>query len=123
VDPSRHVTFALADARARAEAPIPGGEEVLPDVPREEAEREATDRVRRAIAPSSALYASIDVRIKAAVLVWLPLYVVRYRYAGEANDGIASEYHVAISARDGSLVSERRPPVLASLASKLRALF
>lgn len=123
IDPSRRVTFALSDARPFGEAPMPEGEVVQPDRTREEAEAEATDRVRRAIAPSSALYASIDVRIKAAVLVWLPLYVVRYRYAGEANDGIASEYHVAISARDGTLVSERRPPVLASLASKLRALF
>ncbi len=123
IDPSEKAVVDLADARAYAESAIDDAERVDPDVPRAEAEAEASERLRRLVAPSSALYASIDVRIRSASIVWLPVYVVRYRYAGEANGGIPSEYHVAISARDGALVSERRPPLLGSLASKLRAFF
>jgi hypothetical protein len=123
IDPSAKATIDLADARPLASAPIDDGERVDPDVTRDEAEAEATDRLRRLVAPSSALYASIEVRIRSAALVFVPLYVVRYRYGGEANQGVIGEYHAAISARDGVLVSERRPPLLGSLASKLRALF
>lgn len=123
IDPSEKAVVDLADARRYDEAPVGDAERVDPDVPRAEAEAEASERLRRLVAPSSALYASIDVRIRSASLVWLPVYVVRYRYAGEANGGIASEYHAAISARDGALVSERRPPLLGSIASKLRSLF
>lgn len=123
IDPSEKARIELADAKPLAALPIDDAERVDPDVTRAEAEAEATDRFRRLVAPASALYASIDVRIRSAALVWLPLYVVRYRYAGEANDGVPSEYHAAISARDGALVSERRPPLLGSIASKLRSLF
>jgi hypothetical protein len=123
VDPSAKAKIDLADARALAASPIDASERVDPDVTRAEAEAEATDRLRRLVAPASAVYASIDVRIRSAALVFLPLYVVRYRYAGEANAGVTSEYHAAISARDGDLVSERRPPLLGSLASKLRSWF
>jgi hypothetical protein len=123
MDPSQKAKLELRDARPLTELPIDDRERVEPDVTRAEAEAEATDRLRRMVAPQSALYASIDVRIRSAALVWLPVYVVRYRYAGEANDGVPTEYHVAISARDGALVSERRPPLLGSLASKLRSFF
>ena len=128
IDPSAKAKLDIADARPHrdgvlADASIDNAERVDPDVTRDEAETEARDRFRRMVAPSSALYASIDVRIRSASLVWLPLYVVRYRYAGEANAGIATEYHAAISARDGALVSERRPPLVGSIASKLRAFF
>ena len=123
IDPSGKARLELSDAKRVADAPIEDRERVDPDVTRAEAEAEATDRFRRLVAPERALYASIDVRIRSAALVWLPVYVVRYRYGGEANDGVPTEYHVAISARDGALVSERRPPLLGSIASKLRALF
>ncbi len=123
IDPSAKARIDLADAKPIADRPIDDTEWVDPDVTRADAEAEATDRFRRMVAPSSALYANIDVRIRSAALVWLPLYVVRYRYAGDANGGVPSEYHVAISARDGALVSERRPPLLGSIASKLRSLF
>jgi hypothetical protein len=123
IDPSHKAVIDLADARPVAELSIDQAERVVPDLPRADAEAEAHDRFRRLVAPSNALYAKIDVRIRTAALVWLPLYVVRYRYAGEANQGVPGEYHVAISARDGKLVSERRPPLLASLASRVRAFF
>lgn len=123
IDPSQHAAIDLADARPLADLPIDESERVVPDLPRVDAESEAHDRFRRLVAPSNALYAKIDVRIRTAALVWLPLYVVRYRYAGEANQGVPGEYHVAISARDGKLVSERRPPLLASLASRVRSFF
>ena len=123
IDPSQKAKLELRDAKRLTELPIEDRERVEPDVTRADAGAEATDRFRRMVAPQSALYASIDVRIRSAALVWLPLYVVRYRYAGEANDGVPTEYHVAISARDGALVSERRPPLLGSLASKLRSFF
>jgi hypothetical protein len=123
IDPSEKAKLELRDAKPLADAPIADHERVDPDVTRADAEAEATSRFRRMVAPQRALYASIDVRIRSAALVWLPVYVVRYRYAGEANDGVATEYHVAISARDGALVSERRPPLLGSIASKLRSFF
>lgn len=123
VDPSEKARLEITDAKPLADRPIDDAERVDPDVTRAEAEAEATDRFRRLVAPSRALYASIDVRIRSAALVWLPVYVVRYRYAGEANAGVPSEYHVAISARDGALVSERKPPLLGSIASKLRSFF
>lgn len=123
IDPSAKAKIELNDARPLAEASIDERERVDPDVTRAAAEAEATDRLRRLVAPSNALYASIDVRIRSAALVWLPVYVVRYRYGGEANDGVPTEYHAAISGRDGALVSERRPPLLGSIASKLRSLF
>jgi hypothetical protein len=123
IDPSAKAAVELRDAKPLVDGAVPETECVRPDVTRAEAEADATDRFRRMVAPQSALYASIDVRIRSAALVFLPVYVVRYRYAGEANGGVASEYHVAISARDGALVSERRPPLLGSIASKLRSLF
>ena len=123
IDPSEKAKLELRDGKPLADAPIDPSERVEPDVTREQAEAEATDRFRRMVAPSNALYANIDVRIRSAALVFLPVYVVRYRYAGEANAGVATEYHVAISARDGALVSERRPPLLGSIASKLRSFF
>lgn len=123
IDPSEKAKLELADAKRLGDVPALDAERVEPDVTRAEAEAEATDRFRRLVAPSSALYASIDVRIRSAALVWLPVYVVRYRYGGDANGGVATEYHVAISGRDGALVSERRPPLLGSIASKLRSFF
>ncbi len=123
IDPSQRASIDLADARLAADLPVDELERVVPDVTREDAESVAHDRFRRMVAPSNALYAKIDVRIRSASMVWLPLYVVRYRYAGEATHGVPGEYHVAISARDGKLVSERRPPLLASLASRVRSLF
>lgn len=121
-DPSAKATIERADARPIAEVEIPDAERVVPDVPRERAEEDARAKLRRLGEPRQALYASVEVRITATQLVWLPMWIVRYRYAGEATAGAESEYHSAISARTGKVVSERHPPALASIASRLRRL-
>lgn len=121
-DPSSKATIERADVRPLVEVEIPEAEKVLPDVPKERAEEDARAKLRRLGQPSSALYAQVDVRITASQLVWLPMWIVRYRYKGEATGGAESEYHSAISARTGAVVSERHPPALASIASRLRRL-
>ncbi len=121
-DPSANATIERADARPIAEVTIPEAERVVPDVPKERADEEARAKLRRLGEPRQALFASVEVRITASQLVWLPMWVVRYRYAGEATGGAESEYHAAVSARTGKVVSERHPPALASLASRLRRL-
>lgn len=123
IDPCDKLTIASSDMLPLAEHPIPERERVVPDVPREDAEEEARARFRRRGEASHALYSQVDVRIRSGVLVYYPLYVVRYVYAGEATSGAEHVYHAAVSARTGKTVSTRHPPIVASVASKLRRLF
>lgn len=123
VDPSARVRIARADLVPIADAPIDDAERVVPDVPRERAEEEAENRLRRRGEPGHALYAKVDVRIRASALVYYPLYVVRYRYAGEATQGAEGVFHAAVSARSGELASESHPPALRALAGRFRRLF
>lgn len=121
-DPSAKATIERADARPLAEVAMQEPERVVPDVPKERAEEEARAKLRRLGEPRQALFASVEVRITSSQLVWLPMWIVRYRYAGEATGGAESEYHAGVSARTGKVVSERHPPAFASLASRLRRL-
>jgi hypothetical protein len=123
VDPSAKVKIDRADLVQLSEHPIDDAERVVPDVDRETAEEEARLRFRRRGEPGHALYAKVDVRIKQTTLVYYPLYVVRYRYAGEATEGVEGVYHAAISARNGELASAHHPPALRAIAGKLRRLF
>lgn len=121
-DPSTKATIERADARPYGEVDIPDAERVIPDVPLAQAEDEARNKLRRLGEPRQALFSTVDVKITSRQLVWLPMWIVRYRYAGEATRGAESEYHAAISARTGAVVSERHPPAFASFASRLRRL-
>ncbi|MDQ3037719.1 MAG: hypothetical protein M3Y87_35325 [Myxococcota bacterium] len=123
VDPSAKLRIARSDLVALEESPIDDRERVEPDVPHEHAEEEARNRLRRRGEPSQALYAKVDVRIRASALVYYPLFVVRYRYAGEATQGAEGTFHAAISARTGELASAHHPPALRSIDSRFRRLF
>lgn len=123
VDPSAKVRIARSDLVAIEDAPIEDRERVDPDVSREVAEEEARNRLRRRGEPNQALYAKVDVRIRASALVYYPLFVVRYRYAGEATQGAEGIFHAAISARTGEVASAHHPPALRSVASRFRRLF
>lgn len=123
IDPSARVSVPSADMVPLSEHPIDERERVAPDVTREAAEEEARAQLRRRGEARSALYSKVDVRIKSAALVWYPLYVVRYVYAGEATGGAEHVFHAAISARTGKLASAHHPPALASVASKIKRLW
>lgn len=123
IDPSEKVHIAKADLTPLAESPIDEAERIDPDLAREEAEEEARLRLRRRGEPGQAFYAKVDVRIRSVALVYYPLYVVRYRYAGEATQGAEGIYHAAISARTGELASAQHPPALRAVMGKLRRLF
>lgn len=105
-----------------ASADLGGVPRVEPDLPREEAEKRARKILKRQGEPHSALYAKVDVDIGDAMLCYYPLWVVRYRYRGEAVD--AEEiFFVAVSGSTGKVVAAHHPSALKSLGGKLRGLF
>src|SRR5262249_51469612 len=91
VDPSKKVKISLDEMTPRQDHPIGEGELVLPDVSRVDAEREATERLRRKVQPSTALYSRFETRVRSAVLCHYPLWVLRYRYRGEAARDLGPE--------------------------------
>ncbi len=122
-DPSPKVTLAIGDLTPRRDLTLDG--EVLdPDVPRDAVEAEVGDRLRRRVVPSGALVSTFEVRVRSALLVHYPLWLRRYRYEGEAVGAEGTvEGHVAVSARDGRVLSERHPSAVRSLAGRVRRLF
>lgn len=123
-DPSKSLTLPLDALASKLTHPITEGEELAPDVSRDEAEREASATLRRSVQPNSALYADADVRIRSAVLCHYPIWLRRYRYEGEATgSGGAFEGHVAISAVDGRVLSAKHPPAWRSVVGRVKKLF
>jgi hypothetical protein len=120
VDPSGAAKIARGDLRPYEGAPPPDDARIVPDVAPAAAEEEAQLRLRRRGEPAAALYANVEVKIRAVDLVFLPLWVVRYHYAGEASEGAESEYHAAVSAHSGDVVSQRHPPLLGSVMSRVK---
>ncbi|MCA9607190.1 MAG: hypothetical protein KC619_16400 [Myxococcales bacterium] len=96
---------------------------VLPDLPREDATDAAELALRRRGEPSSALIAHVRTNISDARLVFYPLYVVRYRYGGEASDGGPSIYFAAVSGTTGKVVASRHPSAFKSVVGRLGRLF
>jgi hypothetical protein len=123
IDPCDKIRIESSDMSRLADHAIPDEERVLPDIDREDAEHEARARFRRRGESRQAIYSNVEVRIRSGELVYYPLYVVRYVYAGEATSGAEHVYHAAVSARTGETASTHHPPMLASLASKVRKLF
>jgi hypothetical protein len=121
IELSERARIARGDLRRFSEVAPPEEECIEPDVDRAAAEEEATLRLRRRGEPRQALYASVDVKIRSAELCFQPLWVVRYLYAGEASEGKESTYHAAISGHSGELLSERHPPLLGSVLSRIKA--
>jgi hypothetical protein len=117
VDPTEKLEIGLEEMIPRSLYEPEEGEMVAADVTRTDAETEAVERLRRRVQPQSALYAKFDARVRTSALAWVPLWVARYRYRGEAARTAApEECHVAVSARTGQILSARHP-------SKMRAAF
>jgi hypothetical protein len=123
-DPTARLEIAPRELVPRQRGRAVEGELIAPDVSRPEAEREASDRLRQKVEPSQALYSKFDAHVRAAQLVHYPLWVLRYRYSGEARkDAAPEECHVAVSARTGKIVSAHHPSALRSVAEKVKGWF
>ena len=112
----------LEEMIPRASHRIAGGEVVQPDVSRAMAERDAMDRILRAVQPRSALYAKYEPKVKSAAFCHYPLYVVRYHYAGHAKRSAGEVFHVVVSGRSGKIVGSHHPSAVRALARKFRQL-
>ncbi len=94
-----------------------------PDVPKELAEQECAHRVRAAMRPANAIYARAEADVRSIALVHVPLWVMRYRYDGEAVPGLAEEFHVIIDGTWGRVLSEKHPSRFRSVLAKAKRLF
>ncbi len=123
-DPSKSLTLPLDVMASKLTHPITEGEELAPDVSRDEAVAEAAARVRREVQPARAIYRDVDVRVRSAALCHVPVWLRRYRYAGEAaRGGEVEECHVALAAWDGRVLSERHPSAMRAIAGRVKRLF
>jgi hypothetical protein len=124
-DPTEKLAIDRAELIPRAALKAPREGDVLAaDVPRADAEREACERLRRSIQAGDALFSKYEAKVRATLFCQYPLWVQRYRYRGEASDGLATdECHVAISARSGKVVSARHPSALRSAFAKIKKWF
>lgn len=124
IDPSRKVKLRRADLVKVDELGLDPASTVLPDLPREEAEEVAKRHLRRRGQPGgNTLFAKVDTKIADARLCYYPLYVLRYRYGGEAVDGGPRTFFVAVSGTTGKVVASEHPSAWRSVGSKLRRLF
>lgn len=123
IEPGLSLRMPESDLVLAGQARLDPTQTVLPDLPREEATDAAELVLRRKGEPSSALIAHVRTQIADARLVFYPLYVVRYRYGGEAADGGPSIYFAAVSGTTGKVVASRHPSALKSVASRLGRLF
>lgn len=123
VDPSARAAIEPRDMVPWVHASREEGEWIDADVARDEAEHEVARALRKRVVPSKALYSNLEVRVKSAALVHLPVWLRRYRYEGAASGARVEECHVAIDAGTGEVVSERHPPAWRAIAGRLRGLF
>lgn len=100
-----------------------GGIIAEPDVPKEQAEQECAYRVRAAMRPANAIYARAETDVRSIALVHVPLWVMRYRYDGEAVPGLAEEFHVIVDGTWGRVLSEKHPSGFRSMLAKAKRLF
>jgi hypothetical protein len=123
-DPSAKLSLEMRDLVQRAKCKIPDSVIIEPDLPRADAEREACDRLRRAVEPTQALYSKFQAHVRVSSLCYYPVWVQRYRYTGEARGNAApEECHVAVSGRTGEVVSSHHPSFFRSVASKIKSWF
>lgn len=121
IDPTRKIKIRYDEMQPERDHPITDAEVIAPDIPMADATKEASERLRRKVQPNTALYARFEARIRSAVLCRYPLWVLRYRYRGEAVRRRGMEdCHIAVSARTGNIVSARHPSVFWSVAGKVR---
>lgn len=122
IDPSPKMRVSRADLTPLGDHAL-DGVRVEPDIDGAAAQERAELALKREGQPSTALYAKVKVKIHDARLVFYPLYVVRYRYGGEAVDGGASMFFAALSGASGKVVAAHHPSVLKSIGGKFRRLF
>ena len=96
------------------------GERLDADVTREAAERDALALLTRAIAPGNALYVDTKNRVRSSLFVRIPLYMIRYRYEGEARSQKGEEFYVVLSGRTGKVVSAHHPSGVRAAAARVR---
>ncbi|MCZ7682997.1 MAG: hypothetical protein M5U28_30995 [Sandaracinaceae bacterium] len=119
IDPGLQLSIPLADLIPVDEAKLDPVTTVLPDLPREDAAEAAEHALRRRGEPSSALFAHVKTSVADARLVFYPLYVIRYRYGGEAVDGGPSIFFAALSGTTGKVVASHHPSALKSVVGRL----
>jgi hypothetical protein len=110
--------------KSRGEHPMLEGEELAPDVSRDEAVAEASARARREVQPARAIYRNVEVRVRSTALCHVPVWLRRYQYQGEAaRGGELQECHVALAAWDGAVLSARHPSAMWAIAGRVKRLF
>ncbi len=123
IDPGLALRMPLADLVLAEDAKLDPTATVLPDRPREEAAEAAELALRRSGEPSSALFAHVRTNIADARLVFYPLYVLRYRYGGEAVEGGPSIFFAALSGTTGKVVASHHPSAFKSVVGRIGRLF
>lgn len=123
IDPSPKTKIPRASLVPLTDHPLAETERVVPDVPREDATAEAERRLRRRGEPRSALFAQVHVDVRDATLVYVPLYVLRYRYGGDAVEGGAAVFFVAVSGATGKVVASHHPSGWRAMKTKLDRFF
>lgn len=114
------VEVELAELESAANLAPEGGEIVDADVGRDAAERDALGLLARSISPGNALYVDQKSRVRSTLFVQIPLYMVRYRYEGEARSRAGEEFYVVISGRTGKVVSAHHPSGVRAAAARVR---
>ncbi len=110
----------LAELESAATSAPEGGERLDADVTRDTAERDALALIARAISPGNALYVDTKNRVRSSLFVRVPLYMVRYRYEGEARSRPGEEFYVVLSGRTGKVVSAHHPSGMRAAAARVR---
>ncbi len=100
----------------------PEGESVDADLARDDAERSAVRLLLRSVAPQSALYMKYEPKIASTTYIRYPIYWTAYSYEGEAKRHAGERFYVAVSGRNGKVVSAHHPSGLRAAAARFRRL-
>ncbi|MFK7988927.1 MAG: hypothetical protein AB8I08_23115 [Sandaracinaceae bacterium] len=123
IDPAAKAKLPLTELVPFTDEAVDLERTVMPDVPREAAEAIATHTLERRGRPGKDnLFSTVDVRLRGALLCFYPVYVLRYRYAGEAVDG-SGIFFAAVSGTTGKVVASHHPSAFKSAGSRLRSWF
>ena len=98
------------------------GDVIDADMPREEGERLAAQALMRAVAPSSALFATYQPNVKSVAFCRYPLWIQRYEYRGDVRTTPGEVFFVVLSGRTGKIVHAHHPSRLLSVANRVRKL-
>ncbi len=121
-DPTPALVIPQQKMIARAHSSLAGVVAEM-DVPQAQAEQESIQRVRTAMRPSNALYAKMEANVRSIALVYVPLWVMRYRYDGEAVPNVGQEFHVLLDGAFGRVLSASHPSAFRSILGKAKSLF